>query len=85
MHRLSAHEVKSFDELYETLAPDALLHGGASRHTVFRDYRTSPTPTASTRPSPWPGGVTASWSSSLSGLGPAGNGRRLPRHIFAPS
>ncbi|MEQ6916855.1 FMN-binding glutamate synthase family protein [Halomonas aquatica] len=38
MHRLSAHEVKSFDELYDILAPDTLLQGGASRHDVFRDY-----------------------------------------------
>ncbi|MFG6159427.1 FMN-binding glutamate synthase family protein [Halomonas sp. 1390] len=38
MHRLSAHEVKSFDELYDILPPDELLNGGASRHPVFRDY-----------------------------------------------
>ncbi|WP_280547462.1 MULTISPECIES: FMN-binding glutamate synthase family protein [unclassified Halomonas] len=37
-HRLSAHEVKSFDELYDILSPDELLQGGASRHAVFRDY-----------------------------------------------
>ncbi|MBB3189679.1 FMN-binding glutamate synthase family protein [Halomonas cerina] len=38
MHRVSRHEVKSFDTLYDFLAPNALLQGCASHHAVFRDY-----------------------------------------------
>ncbi|MFG6176024.1 FMN-binding glutamate synthase family protein [Halomonas sp. THAF12] len=36
--RVSRHEVRSFSTLFDLLAPDELLEGGASRHPVFADY-----------------------------------------------
>ncbi|MBB3141904.1 FMN-binding glutamate synthase family protein [Halomonas organivorans] len=38
IRRVSRHEVRSFSTLFDLVAPDALLEGGASRHPVFADY-----------------------------------------------
>ncbi|MCE0734056.1 FMN-binding glutamate synthase family protein [Halomonas sp. G15] len=38
LHRVSRHEVKSFAELHDQLAPGELLAGGAAHHPLFRDF-----------------------------------------------
>lgn len=38
VHRVSSNEVYSLANLYDFLAPDVLLEGGAAQHAVFRDY-----------------------------------------------
>ncbi|WP_163576255.1 FMN-binding glutamate synthase family protein [Halomonas faecis] len=38
LHRVSRHEIKSFAELHDFLAPGELLEVGAGQHPVFRDF-----------------------------------------------
>ncbi len=38
IRRISRHEVRSFSTLFDFVAPNELLEGGASRHAVFCDY-----------------------------------------------
>ncbi|MDR5867422.1 FMN-binding glutamate synthase family protein [Halomonas koreensis] len=38
IRRVSRHEVRSLDALFDFLAPEELLAGGAAHHPVFRDY-----------------------------------------------
>jgi glutamate synthase domain-containing protein 2 len=38
IRRVSRHEVRSFDTLFDFVAPDALIQGDAARHPIFADF-----------------------------------------------
>ncbi|MCK2184271.1 FMN-binding glutamate synthase family protein [Halomonas getboli] len=44
IRRVSRHEVRTLATLFDFVAPDALLQGGAARHAIFADYWDEATP-----------------------------------------